>query len=693
MVKKMSDFKTKGIYASGMVLQRMTKNCIFGEAPANAEINLVFGSLKCKTLSDPKGNWKIEFETGGAGGPFVLELSCQNQKITFNDVYIGEVWISSGQSNAELPMERMKFSYPDEFNLPENPYIRMCTVPIAYNFDGEQDSVENPVWNAANSQTLGKMAGTGYFFAKKLSQDLKVPVGIINVAQGGSPIASWLNKKSLQEMENQQKLLEELTKWENPENIVKEKNTVSENQKKWDTEIWNSDEGNNAHWEKLDFSEIKKNWQPAEIPGEIDVLHSAGIVWFKKEIELSAAQVLNFNTQGTNLWLGTIIDADRVFVNGVQVGITYYSYPPRRYSVPAGLLHEGKNTITVRIQKNSKYGNIRFYNEKPYALFTANLPAEPSVCHNLESVEGRIICGAKSEALRVRKSYDEKKEERTENSEYISLQGEWKMSIGCKVEDCPPSRFFEWVPTALYNSMLAPCFNYAVAGALWYQGESDAYDALRYKKLLLKMIMLWRSKFTYAPKDMPFVIMQLPNWSDGYDKDPLSENIGWPAMRQTQLLVSEIAGNTGLAVTIDAGEWNDLHPEKKFTAGTRAAIEALRIAYNKPYNPSPKAVFTQKQGRKILIQFECGTATLKSGKIDIPGFYFLEESENNGKKTVNKLPACGKIISDNEVEVEIPEHSGKLKEIRYLWADSPKAVELYSTDNLPAAPFCATIPE
>lgn len=205
--------------------------------------------------------------------------------------------------------------------------------------------------------------------------------------------------------------------------------------------------------------------------------------------------------------------------------------------------------------------------------------------------------------------------------------------------------------------------------------------------------MLWRSKFTYAPKDMPFVIMQLPNWSDGYDKDPFSENIGWPAMRQTQLLVSEIAGNTGLAVTIDAGEWNDLHPEKKFTAGTRAAMEALRIAYDKPYNPAPKAVFTQKQDKKILIQFECGTASLKSGKIDIPGFYFLEESENDGKKTVNKLPASGKIVSDNEVEVEIPEHCGKLKEIRYLWADSPKAVELYSTDNLPAAPFCAIIPE
>jgi len=684
----MSKFCTKGIYASGMVLQRLTKNCIFGVSEADAEVSLVFGSVKASTKADSNGNWKIEYETGAAGGPFTMELTSAGEKITFTEVYVGEVWVSSGQSNAELMMERMKYSYPDEVTAPENPNIRMITVPITWNFDGEQDSIPNPYWRAANPETILTMAGTGYFFAKKLSEDLKVPVGIINVAQGGSPITSWMSKQALEEVGNQDKALEEIKKWQNPETIEKEKAKVAEAQKKWDEEIWNSDKGNAEHWENLPYSEIASSWKTVSIPSDVDVLQSAGIVWFKKEIELTAAQVEHFNSKGTNLWLGTIIDADRAYVNGTQVGITYYSYPPRRYKVPAGLLKEGKNTITLRIQKNSKAGVIRFYQEKPYYLFTADLQAEPSVSCNVEKVNGRVICGAQCKHVTVENGAPSNIKQPAD-SEFISLAGEWKMEVGCRVGDGPSCFFLEWSPSALYNGMLSPCFNYAIAGALWYQGESDAYDAERYKTLLLKMIMLWRQKFTYAPSDMPFVIMQLPNWTDGNEVPFFSEAINWPAMRQTQLLVSEIAGNVGLAVTIDAGEWNDLHPEKKKTGGTRAAMEALRIAYNKPYNPAPKAVYTERKGNKVYVQFETGSATLKSSLLDVPGFYFLEKIGNEIKKTA----AVGHIISDYEVEVLIPEGSDKVVELRYLWADSPKQIVLYSTDDLPAAPFRAVIPE
>lgn len=117
-------------------------------------------------------------------------------------------------------MERMKFSYREEFSLSQNDNIRMITIPIAWNFDGEQDCIENPTWKCANSQNLREMSGTAYFFAKKLSQELKVPVGIINASQGGSPIASWMNKESLQSL-NKTKNLEELQKWEHKENITK----------------------------------------------------------------------------------------------------------------------------------------------------------------------------------------------------------------------------------------------------------------------------------------------------------------------------------------------------------------------------------------------------------------------------------------------------------------------------------------
>lgn len=661
-------FKTKGLYADGMVLQQKTLNCVAGLTDSECEVTLNWQNKEYSTKSDSNGNWFIEFESGTAGGPFVMNLTSGSQSITYKDVYVGEVWVSSGQSNAQLPMERMRYSYPEEFDLPANNNIRIITVPISWSFEGEQDSVENPVWNCASPQTLGSMAGTSYFFAKKLSEDLKVPVGIINPAQGGSPIASWVNKQTLTDL-NKTENLKTLEFWENPDNIKAKQSSLVQNQKCWDELLNSSDKGLTENWEKIPYEQIENSWKDVVIPGLINDFDSAGVVWFKKEITLTAKQVQNFNSQKTNLWFGTIVDADRIYVNGVQVGITYYSYPPRRYVVPAGTLVEGKNTITVRVQKNSRYGKIRFYTEKPYCLFTDDIPVPPVAFRNIEI-----------QASVTPLSFDE-------HSEMIVLDGNWKMAEGARVSDCPEGMFFEWQPTALFNGMLSPCFNHAVAGALWYQGESDAGRYSEYKELLCKMIELWRGKFKYAPENMPFVVVQLPNWSDGTSEKSSAVESQWASMRQEQRKAVESAGNAGLAVTIDAGEWNDLHPEKKYTTGTRSAMEALRIAYGKDYAAAPQAVAVEQRGQTYVVKFECGNAFLTPLNPEladyIPGFSYLYE--DNGELKVVEI--AGKIISDTEVEVPVPAVNGKLKEIRYLWADSPNPVCLYSNKGLPAAPF------
>ena len=660
--------KTKGIYADGMVLQQKTTNCIFGIADANAVVSLNWKDKSYSANADSDGNWKIEFESGNAGGPFVMEISSGSETVVFKDVYAGEVWVSSGQSNAQLPMDRMRYSYPKEFELPANNNIRMITVPISWSFEGEQDSVENPVWRCASPQTLGSMAGTSYFFAKKLWEELKVPVGIVNPAQGGSPIASWMSKQSLEELKSTENL-KELAVWENPENVKTKQKSLADNQSKWDSLVYESDKGMQESWEKIPYEQIADKWSDVTIPGNITEFTSAGVVWFKKEITLTAEQVFHFNSRKTNLWFGTIVDADRIYVNGVQVGGIAYSYPPRRYVVPAGTLVEGKNTITVRVQKNSKYGSIRFYTEKPYCLFTDDIPLSPVAFRNMEvhaSVSPLSFDG---------------------DSEMIVLDGNWKMAVGCSVEDCPEGMFFEWVPTALYNSMLAPCFNYAVAGALWYQGESDAGRYNEYQAMLCKMIELWRGKFKYATKNMPFVVVQLPNWSDGWNENSAAVSSQWASMRQVQKRAVESAGNAGIAVTIDAGEWNDLHPEKKYTTGTRSAMEALRIAYGKDFDPAPQAVNVEQRGQTLVVKFDCGKGALTAfnpeQKDCIQGFSYLYESDGE----LQVVEAAGKIISDTEVEVPVPEVNGKLKEIRYLWADSPNPICLYSNKGLPAGPF------
>ena len=224
-------FCTKGIYNSGMVLQRNKTGSIYGTTEANTKVCLDFRGLNHSCVSDEDGNWKIEFNPGEAGGPFELNLESNNQKISFSDVYVGEVWVSSGQSNAQLPMERLYYKYRDEFLLPENPNIRIITVPISYSFDGEKDYVENPTWLSASPDNLKKLSGTAYFFAKKLQEDLKVPVGIINASQGGSPITAWMSYDSLKDM-NKKDLLENVNHWNKPGEIEnKKKEVIKENQK------------------------------------------------------------------------------------------------------------------------------------------------------------------------------------------------------------------------------------------------------------------------------------------------------------------------------------------------------------------------------------------------------------------------------------------------------------------------------
>ena len=250
------EFKIKGIVGSGMVLQRNKINCIFGSAEVYSDVMLTFRGITSITQSDEEGNWKLEFSPGEAGGPFEMLVQCDDKKIKFDEVYVGEVWVNAGQSNAQLPMERMRFSYPEEFLQPEDKFIRMITIPIDWSLDGEKDELRQTVteanadegtkaqnqsggvkWECASPQTLGDMSGTGYFFAKKLREDLRVPVGIINASQGGSPITAWMSQEALEEMGDKQDYLKELKKFQNKEYQEKTRKKINDDLQKWYAEI------------------------------------------------------------------------------------------------------------------------------------------------------------------------------------------------------------------------------------------------------------------------------------------------------------------------------------------------------------------------------------------------------------------------------------------------------------------------
>lgn len=667
----MNKLTLNGIFASGMVLQQKQENCASGKSIPLSEVKMIFCDKTYTTKSDENGDFQILFTPENVGGPFVMEFKNQEQEITLTDVFVGEVWVSSGQSNAQLQMERMKYSYQEEFELPENQNIRMITIPITWSLDGEKKSVENPTWICASPKNLGEMSGTGYFFAKQLYEKLNVPIGIINASQGGSPISSWMNKSSLEELFEQkvpqvENYLTRLKMYENPDNVKSTQERLAKNQQEWEKLLH----------ENVKLPELNSNdWNNCTIPNDIE-FPSAGLVWFKKEINLTKEQIKIYEEKQINLWLGTIVDADLTYVNGVQVGFTAYCYPPRRYSIPKGVLKEGKNTILLLVQKNNNIGRIRFYLDKPYALFSDDVFVIPRTNDSPEVMNEQFS---------------------SENSLYIDLKGEWQTKICKKIKNCPEGIFFEWLPTALYNSMLAPCFNHAIRGVLWYQGESDAMRPEQYKFMLEKLIELWRQKFKFAQKDFPFIVMQLPNWSDGNYRFGASLDGGWARIRQSQKSVTQKILNTALAVTIEAGEWNDLHPETKKTCGTRAANQALRMTYEKSeiakntevksvsFNETENSIEVIFDNEKPLQVISARKNAINISDLDLYGFsitYF----DNKNKKVAQNVNA--KLVNENTVKIELPKEIKKVCELRYLWEDNPTPVQLFlQNENLPVGPF------
>lgn len=703
-------FCVLGLYADGMVLQRNALNCAFGTAACGSKLSLYFRNNCYNVVAGSDDRWKIEFNPGEAGGPFELKIVCEEDTVTYSDVFVGEVWVTSGQSNAQLPMARLQYSFPEDMQLPKNDNIRIITVPITFSYDGEKETVNEPRWLCACPENIALFSGTSYFFAKRLSAELGVPVGIINTAQGGSPITSWMSEDSLKEL-GKTEYLEILEGWRKTDAVKNQAEKQTLEYAKWEAELNRKDKGWNEHWENLSFEEIKDSseWQDCFIPNNFSDLSEGGICWFKKEIELTAAEVASLSREEIKLWLGVIVEADKVWVNGTFCGETGYCYPPRRYKIPAGVLKAGKNTVTIRVMKNGPVP-IRFYEDKPYKIFTSN--------------------------------------------KTISLSGEWKKCVTCQMPSRPENIFFEWQPTALYNSMLAPAFNHAVAGAVWYQGESNSLKAYEYQALLEKMIELWREKFTYSPKNMPFVVIQLPNWGDGYNDEDCNYPEDWAWLRQAQEQAAAESGNTGLAVTIDAGEWNDLHPEDKRTVGNRAAEQALRLAYKKNYAEPVKAVGIKvsADGTKITVEFGGEEIVTKDGTDLVPGFAFCSQWAGTGsiRKAGDRplyFAAQGKLVSPHSVEVELPEQvsgAGAVKacahtnaladtnahnatdalantdahnatnartdtsapqtknaqdssisgtfELRYLWTNGPRAVNLYSKSGLPVVPFIYSLP-
>ena len=231
------------------------------------------------------------------------------------------------------------------------------------------------------------------------------------------------------------------------------------------------------------------------------------------------------------------------------------------------------------------------------------------------------------------------------------------------------------VASSIYDGMIEPLMPFAIKGAIWYQGESNEARAEQYNILLPVMIKAWRER--WGEGAFPFGIIQLPNYRKPQDQ-PVDE--AWSFVREAQRRTFVKTPNTGLIVTIDIGEANDIHPKNKFDVGKRMAIWALKDVYGRKLSDSPEFQKAEIKNDKIILTFtDVGTGLkIKDGDK-------LEEFAIAGadKKFVW---ASAKITGKNKVEVSSPDVKKPLA-VRYAFNNNPRRPNLTDDSNLPAAPF------
>jgi sialate O-acetylesterase len=608
------------IMGDGAILQRGVVIPIRGHADPGEKVSVAFAGKTASAVADKDGRWAMSFPAMSAGGPYEIVVT-GNNTVTVRDVLVGDVWLCSGQSNMELPMFRMRVRYAEIVADSKDTNIREFLVPDVYDFNGPKDDLPSGSWTSADPNTVLNFSAVGYFFARELHAQTGVAIGIVNASLGGAPIEAFMSEKSLAAYPDS---LAEGKRFRDAA-LVKEteaQNTAVE--KKWAETIDSLDAGLNAKpaWfeEKIDESA----WKIAPVPCTFRDIAAddPGIVWFRKSVDIPAGLA----GQPARLNLGTIVQADVAYVNGVKVGGTPYQYPPRRYDVPAGVLHAGPNTIAVRVIATARDGE--FIREKPY----------------------EIVIG----------------------DTHFDLKGAWKFNVGVKTDPKPATVFVRWKPMGLYNAMIEPLAATPIKGMVWYQGESNTYEAPLYGGMLKAMIADWRALFG---ANTPFIIAQLPNLGVGTTEPTES---GWATMRNEQRKALALPF-TGMAVTYDLGEWNDIHPENKLDVGSRLARAALDIAYGKNVPATGPLVKSMTlEGSRAVISFEdcCQLVSVGGGELHQ---FTIAGSDGVYHKAHAVLRGNQAIVWSRDVT--------EPKSVRYAWADNPVGANLYDAAGLPASTF------
>lgn len=585
------------LFSDGMVLQRNKPIPVWGFADANEKIEVHFKQQIQKITADKNGKWMLKLSAEKAGGPFELIIIGKN-KISIKNVLVGEVWICSGQSNMEFQVFKTKNAKEE---IADSNYPMIRHFGVAQDLGGKpKDDLKAGKWEVSSKETVGNFTAVGYYFAKKIYAELKIPIGIINTSWGGTNVETWTSREAFQNSPDFKAMIADVPTL-NVDSISKlyAKQMKERVERIQGTPVSLENENtfkeltfNDTSWGELYTPSLWEN-QPL---GDLD-----GVVWMRKTITLSAEDIKN----KAILSLSKIDDEDITYVNGIEVGKNSQYDLKRVYEIPANILKEGKNVIAVRIVDNSGGGGI-------YG----------------EATDLKLTLGNKN----------------------IPLDGNWKFKVVVVKTSLSPNSY----PSLLYNAMVNPLVPYGIQGVLWYQGEANVWRAKEYKKSFPLLIQDWRTKFKQG--DFPFYFVQLSTFNEQNGNSKVGSR--WAELREAQSETLKVP-NTGMAVTTDIGNAKDIHPTNKQDVGLRLAAIALNNIYGKKQVYSGPVYKSQEvKGNQIILTFDSiGSGLLTPNNDELKGFEIagVDKVFHSAKAKIkdNKI-----IVSSDQVQNPIAVHYG-----------------------------------
>ncbi len=607
------------IFGDNMVLQRGKPNTLWGWSDPGDEIILSIADQTATAVAGADRRWQTKIDPPAAGGPYTLRIAGA-QTVELHNVLVGDVWLCGGQSNMQVSLRIVRNS-EDEIKAANYPEMRFFTV--AQRSAYHPTSALDGSWKVVSPDTADRLSAVAYYFARRVQQDIHVPIGLVIDAVGGTPAEAWTSADALRPLHDFETPLAELQRLA-ATSAPEYGNFVMH----WYDDY---DIGLKGNWASTAFDD--STWKSVPVPGgfaELGVPDQPALVWFRREITLPDP----LPPGRSLLFLGSIEKMDTAFINGTEVGASSWVENPRVYFIRDGVLKPGRNIIALRVLKTEPTGGFL---------------GKPEDLH--------LLLGDKSS---------------------ISLAGQWKaqLSVDARPPHPLPIAYQNWpvMPSVLYEGMLAPVAPLAIAGALWYQGEENSPRGYQYRRILPAMIGDWRHLFGQG--DFPFYIVSLPAFKT---RSAVPTTDEWSETRESQAVAAAAVPNTCLAVTIDTGEADNIHPKEKAPVGDRLARCALANYYgehNIVYaGPTFASVERVPGALRIHFAHTDGGLVVKGDKL---GEFAIAGDDRKWAWADARIEGDTVVVSSPA----IPNPT----QVRYAWQSNPLAT-LFNGAGLPAAPF------